>query len=137
MTAALWALVWLPMGVVFFVYASPLVTAPDVVGPFKIPWFVTVWTAWGAISGAVFAGVLASAEAGRALRDLSVRRIALWGAIGSISLPLVLTGVDFLQGPEVQRVPITFALAALMFSGVLGATCGAGTLAIARRAPNP
>lgn len=51
--------------------------------------FAIVFAIVGFVSGALFALVLALAERRRTLGDLSLRRAALWGAVGSAALPLL------------------------------------------------
>jgi len=72
----------------------------------------------GFMSGAVFAVILSSAQRRKSLKDLSVPRAALWGALGGAALPLLTTMNN-----------------AVMFNTVpLGVIFAASTVAIARRA---
>ena len=72
----------------------------------------------GFMSGAVFAAILSSAERRKSLKDLSVPRAALWGALGGAALPLLTTMNN-----------------SVMFNTVpLGVIFAASTVAIARRA---
>ena len=72
----------------------------------------------GFMSGAVFAVILSSAERRKSLKDLSVPRAALWGALGGAALPLLTTMNN-----------------SVMFNTVpLGVIFAASTVAIARRA---
>ncbi len=72
----------------------------------------------GLISGAGFALALSLLERGRTLRDVSLARVALWGATGGAIVPL-LSSV-----PESQ----------MLWTCPLGAGLAAGSVAIARRA---
>lgn len=59
-------------------------------GPFRVAWIGAVY---GVVSGAAFAVLFALAEGRKAIRDLSLRRAALWGMLGTAAFPL-LTSVD-------------------------------------------
>jgi hypothetical protein len=94
----LWAVVWFPLGIGLGVWRylrSPFsdemyggefarLPALSVIGP-----IVLVWTAWGAISGFLFATILSAAERRHSVDDVSIVRVSTWGAIGSASLPCV------------------------------------------------
>ena len=54
---------------------------------FGVPWeafpeLATQWAILGFVTGGAFAGILSLTERHRTLKDLSLRRIALWGAVG-------------------------------------------------------
>ncbi len=131
--AIIWAIVWLPLGLALLGLRrrSPgdCVYCP---ADFVIR-FLGIWTLWGALSGAIFAVVLAVAERRRTLAELSFARVAVWGAIGSLALPGALTIADLMQSafPSEWR----FVLTALGIAAALGAGCAAATLALARRVP--
>jgi len=134
--AVIWALIWLPIGLGLALYADSRPPQPsDVVRrPVSIALFVTAWTAWGWISGAVFALILGFAERRRTLADLSLGRTAVWGALGSMTVPTVLTLIDVFQMPVgLAFYDWQFVLVALVVSAALGAGCAAGTLRLARR----
>jgi len=131
--AIIWAVVWLPLGHALpWLRRRPLdqcvYCPPDFV--FR---FLTIWTLWGALSGAIFAVVLATAERRHTLAELSFGRVAVWGAIGSLALPGALTIADLMRSalPSDWR----FVFTALGIAAALGAGCAAGTLALARRVP--
>src|SRR5204863_9308503 len=97
-------------------------------------WFqllVFGWTLLGAVSGGVFAIVLMIAERRRSLAELSFTRTALWGAVGSLSLPAAFMVRDAIQ----SGVLIEGRLAGLsvVLTAGLGAACAPGTLRIARQ----
>lgn len=76
------------------------------------------------LRGAVIVGVTWSALLGvierrRSLEKLSIPRVAIWGALGSAAIPL-------LMGRDGSMWPVTAGM---------GAIFAAGTLAIARRNP--
>jgi hypothetical protein len=130
--ALIWAIVWLPLGLALpWLRRRP----PDqcvYCPPGFVIRFLTLWTLWGALSGAIFAVVLAIAERRHTLAELSFARVAVWGAIGSLALPAALTILDVVRAtfPSERR----FVLIALGIAAALGAGCAAGTLALARRA---
>lgn len=125
--ALIWALAWLPFGVVVGLWKGWVSLPPR----HEIDlWFVAVWTLLGACAGGVFAILLAALERYRTLSELSPRRLAAWGAIGGAGLPvagsLLITLLTDLS--LASDAPGIFALMAL-----LGATCAWMTLRIARR----
>ncbi len=131
-----WAFVWLPIGAAVALYASarPPQPADLLFRPVDFTTFLTVWTAWGGLSGTAVAAVLAAAERRRTLGDLSPARTAAWGALGSMSVPTALVLLDLSRGSVTAglydwRPP----LVVLAVSAVLGAACAAATLALARR----
>jgi hypothetical protein len=88
----------------------------------------------GVVSGAVFAIVLAALERRRALADLAMGRIAAWGALGGMTLPLIMLPYvlsDLTHFPEADAGRQWLVLSGLM--GALGAACSTATLALARR----
>jgi hypothetical protein len=117
-TALTWALGWAPLGALFValtVDRTPLAR----------------YVVFGAINGAIqgflvggsFAVVLSVVERHRQLEDLSLGRVAAWGALGGLLL-----GIPF---SLLFGVPLFSADAMLTY--VLGATSAAGTVAIARK----
>lgn len=133
MAALIWAIVWLPLGLALpWLRRRPLNQCVYCPPDFVIR-FLTIWTLWGALSGAIFAVVLAIAERRHTLAELSLARVAAWGAIGSLALPGAFTIADVMQTtfPYAQW---RFVLIVLGIAAALGAGCAAGTLALARRA---
>ncbi len=136
MTAVLWAIVWaLPSVLLVMSHALRFGDRPrsDVVGiGVLLPLFLATF---GAIGGATFGAVLTAAEHRRTFDELTTRRVAGWGALGGMAVPLVtLVAAAFrFQGtpPEVDALAI-IALACVVFAG-LGAGCSTATLALARR----
>ena len=129
-TALIWALVWLPIGVVLLLWRN----SRDIECFYCPPALsvLGIWTGWGAVSGAVFATVLMIAERRHALAELSIGRIAVWGALGALSAPLAITVAEVMQpGPYTD---LTFTAGVLGLSALLGAGCASGTVALARRA---
>jgi hypothetical protein len=125
--------VWFPLGLALpWLRRRPLNQCVYCPPDFVIR-FLTIWTLWGALSGAIFAVVLAIAERSHTLAELSFARVAVWGAIGSLALPAGLTIADLVRTafPSEWR----FVLIALAIAAALGAGCAAGTLALARRVP--
>ncbi len=72
----------------------------------------------GLVSGVAFGILLSFAESRKTIRDLSLRRVAMWGILGSAALPL-------LTGMQDGLVFVTFPL---------GAAFATASVAIARRA---
>jgi hypothetical protein len=132
----MWALVWLPIGLAVALYAASSPPQPsDVISrPVSVALFLTAWTAWGGISGAGFALILGFTERRRSLGELSLARTTVWGALGAMTVPTVLTLIDLLRMPvSLPLYDWRFPLVALAASASLGAVCGAVTLTLARR----
>lgn len=92
---------------------------PDSIDAGEEPWrLASLVGTVGFISGSVFALIFSSAERRKSIKQLSVLRAALWGALGGAALPLLTTMND-----------------SVLFNTVpLGAIIAASTVAIARRA---
>jgi hypothetical protein len=84
----------------------------------------------GAVAGTVFATVFARAERNRTLATLSMRRVALWGFIGS-GLPAAIALA--LGAPRI--LPIGVMGAAFLAYGVIGGSLATLMVRIARRPP--
>lgn len=128
---ALWGLGWLPAGIALGVVMGWM--RP----PFTHDWdamFLGFWTGIGVVSGGVFAALLATLERNRTLEELSDRRVALWGALGGATVPVLLT-VFVLSLPNVylsaEAPPVFVGMAAL------GGACGRASLWLARRGSRP
>ncbi len=118
-----WAVVWLPLGLLL-----GFILDPD--GTMDEPW-VLVGVYPGFLSGVVFFVVLGIAAHRRRLDELSVAKVAGWGAVAG----LLISSVVFLlgdQGPDAERV---WLLPAVVISSItlLSAVSAAGSLVIARK----
>jgi len=133
--AFLWIIAWLPIGLALAVYASSRQPQPSDVlhRPVSVPPFVAACTVWGGLSGAVFALVLGAAERRTTIDRLSSRRTAVWGAVGAMTLPLILVLIDLASTPIGLR-GYTWRLPTLVLSvsAAMGACCASATLALAR-----
>jgi len=92
------------------------------------------WAAQGAIGGVVFSLLLAT-DKRRALSQLSLKRVAMWGVFGALSvpLPLALPSIVLGDGRVLWSVPVYFAQLA-----IAGAVCAVCAVVVARRAqPSP
>lgn len=129
-TAAAWGLAWIPLTLVTWGIAALFGSGPPLEywGP-----MIAFAAARGAMSGAGFATVLALAGRRRTFESLQMRDMVRWGAVGGILAPAVSLGVMALTTTAVIPA-LSFGLG-LGFASVLGAVCAAGTLWIARRAP--
>jgi peptidoglycan/LPS O-acetylase OafA/YrhL len=112
-------LMWAVGSVAFFSGFLALVGRSDGI-LISIPYFAS----FGFIVGGVFAGILSMTERHRRLEDLSLRRVALWGAIGgllvTVAFNLVNAGTVYWQ--------------ALLTISLLSAGLSSGTVALAKRA---
>ena len=79
----------------------------------------------GFIAGASFAAILTVTERKRTLAELSLRRVALWGAMGGF----VVTAMPLAVG-----APLVYLLGPLVINGGIGAGLAAGSVVLARRA---
>lgn len=116
--ATTWALLWALLGALL----GTIDTLSRPTGG-ESPWYLAaVLGRVGFLSGLVCAAIIAGLERHRRLSQLSLARVALWGAIGGATIPL-LTAV-----PESQ----------LLWTCPFGAVLAAGSLGMARRTPqNP
>ena len=112
-----WAAVWAALGALLGVVAGAI--APHVIDPGETPIRVAVilGTA-GFIAGAGFALMLSLLERGRRLLDVSLGRVAVWGAAGAAMVPL-LTSVHDSQ--VIWTCPLGALLAATSVSIARGA----------------
>ena len=128
-TAVTWAVVWVPVSLIPFgigsLFGSPL--------PARVYLTIIIGQAVvGAVNGTVFATILAVAGRRKSFETLSLRWIAVCGAVGGALLPFLgraaLIAADF-------PIPASALLSTLITNGVLGAGLAATTLSLARRAP--
>ncbi len=84
------ALVWAPLWVLLFLATMgsiiALLDGGSDVGPFRMIAIIG-WV--GFVSGGIFGILLAFAENGKAIRNLSLGRAAMWGIVGSAVFPLL------------------------------------------------
>ncbi len=115
-----WAAAWFGAGMVMMLGFLLITgsTGADVPYPLGFGLF-------GFLGGVLFSGVLGVAEGRRRFEQMSLRRFALWGGAGGLLLAAIFVPVAGLGGEALLLCPL-FALA--------GASCAAGTLALARMA---
>ena len=133
-TALIWALVWIPIGFALTLLRRSSSFECLYCDPNWLVRFVAGWSVFGAVSGGLFAIVLMIAERRRTLAELSLRRTAVWGAIGALALPTIITILDVVDSPGPYR-DWPFMLVTLIAVAGLGASCAAASVALARRAP--
>ena len=115
-TGLTWAAAWIGMGAALGALAGYPLTYL-----FRIALSHSVG---GFIAGASFAVILSVAERRRTLRELSLKRVAFWGALGGLGVTSI---------PLAFGAPLTFVLGPLVINGVIGAGMAAGSVAMARR----
>lgn len=140
-TALIWAFLWVPVGLIAGIYRSFKLQSYDGI-PWALPGLdqflmailanVAVWMIWGAISGALFAVLLALIERRRDVAALSVRRTAIWGALGAVALPTIVLAAFLAVEPEFSL--LSLAVWPLTISALAGAASAATTLFLAQRA---
>ena len=121
--ATFWALVWLAVGLFAGLLMGWYHLPPD-------PVLIGIWPLLGALSGGTFALLLALAEKQRSVTQLSPRRLAAWGAIGGVLIPII-ASVVVLALTDLHlaaNTPVVFLLLA-----ILGSSSALGTLCMARR----
>ena len=130
-TAAAWGLAWIPLSVATWSIALAF-GAP--VPPMRVWGSLLIGATFrGAITGAVFATVVAIAGRRREFKALRLRHMILWGGIGGLVGPALTLSAYLLNSTlAIPLVPLGLSLG---FSSLLGALSGAGTLYVARRAP--
>jgi hypothetical protein len=118
-----WALAWFSAGMVLLLIVGP--NAADV--PFPL-----FFGLLGFLAGTTFSAVLGMVEGGRRLDQLSLSRFAGWGGVAGLLLSV---GLVLILGFEPGRaVPFDYLLFLGPIFSAAGATCAAGSLALARRA---
>ena len=118
-----WAVVWAPVAVLI-----GLLVDPD--GSMDEMW-IAIGAYPGFLGGVVFSIVLGSAARRRGLEELSLARVAAWGALAG----LLVGTFPFTVGEPTSEVPL-WLLASVVIGSItlLSAASAAGSLALARRA---
>lgn len=124
----LWAVVWLVAGVVIEV------TLRWSAGLLRYGLHfeeLPVWTGLGAFSGAMFGALITLFERRRTFDELSVRRLAIWGALAGAVLPVAASVAMGFAKSDVSGA----GLAAIFFviMALLGGACGWTTIRLAKR----
>lgn len=101
---AVWAAIFAALALIIGFVDPDQIDAGE--GPIPV---AGVGALFGFVSGAAFAVLLSLAEGRKTIRDLSLTRAALWGALGTAAYPL-LTPVD--NGMVFIVCPVGAALAA-------------------------
>ena len=119
----IWALVWAPVAVLIGLFVDPDGSMDE------------MWPAIGAypgfLGGVVFSTLLAIAARRRRLEELSISRVAAWGAAAG----LLVGALPFTIGDPTTERPL-WLLAGVVIGSItlLSAVSAAGSLALARRA---
>ncbi len=84
----IWGILW---AIVFGIIATIIgIVDPDSIDPGEEPWVIgAMGGVFGVISGVIFGVVLALAESGRAIKNISLLRAVLWGILASAVFPLL------------------------------------------------
>ena len=118
-----WAVVWAPVGVLIGMIVDPDGSMDE------------MWPAVGAypgfLGGVVFSAVLGIAARRRRLDELSIPRVAAWGAVAG----LLVGALPFAVGTSTSELPL-WLLGGVVVGSItlLSAGSAAGSLALARRA---
>lgn len=136
--ALAWGVAWAAIGTPLNLLAAMILGGGSLRGYLAaVPLVALCYGAFGAFCGACFASVTMFAERERALQELSIRRLAVWGGLGGALLPLLSLGVVVLSGGNVfgTQVNVLPLLGVIATSGALGAAFASGQLRIARALP--
>ncbi len=114
-----WAVAWFLAGVILLLIVG--VGAADV--PFPLGFGLL-----GFLAGITFSGVLGLVEGRRRFDQMSLPRFALWGGVGGLVFSGLFVGAAALGAGALLVLAPVFAVA--------GASCAAGSLALARMAEN-
>jgi hypothetical protein len=136
-TALTWSVGWGILGLVEAALRSlPYKGVRIPIDPMRFVITVTLNRAiFGFVSGALFALALwYVGRRARGLGALSTRRVAAWGMVAGSVLP---AGVVALLTATGVAIPLPPLLMMIATGGLFGAGTAAGTVAIARRAPEP
>jgi hypothetical protein len=123
--ALTWAVIWAPFGPL-----AGMILDPD--GRMDEPW-IAIGAFPGFLCGLVFSVVLAITERRRGIHELSLARVAAWGAAGGFLL-MVLLNSSFIGTPNTEH--LFWRARWIITAGVtlLSAASAAGSLALARMA---
>ena len=138
-TALTWGTGWAVIGLGVAGLQAVALRASGVRVPMQLERFIALvtirWAVSGVVAGTLFA--LALWYVGRrlgSLAALSPRRAAVAGALAGVALPLVVAPLLVVSG---VAVPLTVLLPFVVTGAAFGAGTAAGTVALARRAPEP
>jgi hypothetical protein len=129
-TAIVWAIAWVPLS-----FGLGLVSA--LFGAASPPREIWMWLVYrqavvGAITGAAFAIALVALGRTRTLATLTYSRMAIAGALGGVIFPLITIAVFARMDSQLPVVPLIMGV---VINGAVGAVCAAGSLRLARGAP--
>jgi hypothetical protein len=140
--AIVWAVAWLPLGVLsaLYRYCCGGSMTFDALPPrflfLRLILYATgMWLLGGAMAGLLFAAVLALAERERTIAYLRVGRTVLWGAFGAAILPALVLTRDAVGQAHTGWWEGAAILVGI--SAILGAGSAAATLALARASEAP
>lgn len=127
-----WAVVWGLGGLLLAIVAFIVTPALGRIAFWALaPALVARTAALGFVGGGAFAVVLGTIHRRKRLGELGTLRMALWGALAGVAMPLV--GLVAIAG--VGGVPIRIVLGpALLIFGGLGAATSIATIKLAQRA---
>jgi len=120
----LWGAIGALIGLVVGVVAGDVAIATPVV-----EWALGMG-AYGVVSGLGFGTLLSLGEGSQTLRELSLKRVAVWGVLGSALVPLGFGALGFFEA----GTTLLDVLGAIAVTATLGGTFASGSVAMARRA---
>jgi nitrate/nitrite transporter NarK len=123
--ACAWAAIWLPVGALL---GWPLQWFG---GAARTATVLGTWTALGAVSGFVFAQLLARLERGWSIDRLRRGRVTVWGTLAGAGVPLAISLAVVLAEPDSSLTVASASMFALM--GAIGAGSAFTTIRVALR----
>ncbi len=130
-SAVIWAVGWMVVTLPLSLWQLSGVNLPWPLWWSMLGRMTYLWGMSGAAAGAVFALMMMLAERRRSLQGLSALRVAIWGGLGALALPLTVSIASHGFAGLVGRYPLT-TLTLYGVTIVAGAVSAVGALKIAR-----
>lgn len=124
-----WGALWGVIGGVIGAIIGIVAPEAAIFGDPIIEWALGMG-AYGVISGVGFGALLSLGEASRTLREISLKRVAMWGVLGSAAVPLIFGAAGFFE----VGTTLADVLGAMLVTAGLGGVSAPTAVAIARKA---
>jgi hypothetical protein len=138
--AATWAVAWGAIGLVPSIAVQAFWSVRNDEAPLSLVSVtamavngIVFWAAWGAITGTVFSALLITFQRNSTVDSVSADRIATWGRLSGLTIPVLALAYATTHGPGLRTVPGVFFL--LVLGVLIGRWCGRSTFLLARRTP--
>ena len=128
MLGLLWAVVWLPVGIIAGM-AFRWIIVPFRAGDWL---FVAIFAGLGFMSGTTFGALLSRLERDRTIEGIAPGRLAIWGLLAGAGIPILICVVVLaVVPPDVHLARSAYGLFTLL--GLLGAATAVTGIALAKR----